>query len=132
MTAQDITLAARLDRALLTLGAWLLAILWILPLAYAVWTAFHPSAYETNFSLTAPLTLENFPKAWVQAPFARYFLNTMMLVAMTLTAQLVLSTLAGLCLCAVEISRQEHPLHAGAVAADGHAGHPSGQELRGP
>ena len=94
MTAQDATFAARLDRALMNFGAWLLALLWILPLAYAVWTAFHPSAYETNFTLTAPLTLENFPKAWAQAPFARYFLNTMMLVAMTLTAQLVLSTFA--------------------------------------
>ena len=27
-----------------TLAAWLLALLWILPLAYAVWTAFHPAA----------------------------------------------------------------------------------------
>nr|WP_321457863.1 carbohydrate ABC transporter permease [uncultured Cohaesibacter sp.] len=94
MTAQEFTLAARLDRALMTFGAWLLALLWILPLAYAVCTAFHPAAYETNFTLTAPLTLENFPKAWSQAPFARYFLNTMILVAMTLTAQLVLSTFA--------------------------------------
>ena len=25
-----------------TVAAWLLALLWILPLAYAVWTAFHP------------------------------------------------------------------------------------------
>ena len=28
-------------RLLETAGAWLLALLWILPLAYAVWTAFH-------------------------------------------------------------------------------------------
>ncbi|WP_316863474.1 carbohydrate ABC transporter permease [uncultured Cohaesibacter sp.] len=94
MTAQDYTFAARLDRWLMTLGAWLLAILWILPLLYAVWTAFHPSAYETHFTLTAPLTLANFPKAWAQAPFARYFLNTMIMVFMTLSVQLVLSTFA--------------------------------------
>jgi sn-glycerol 3-phosphate transport system permease protein len=77
-----------------TLAAWLLALLWILPLAYAVWTAFHPAAFSTRFHLLAPLTLDNFARAWQAAPFARYFLNTMALVAMVLSAQLVLVTLA--------------------------------------
>jgi len=77
-----------------TLAAWALALLWILPLAYAVWTAFHPSEYSTRFSPLAPLTLDNFSRAWAAAPFARYFLNTALLVAMILACQLVLSTLA--------------------------------------
>ena len=77
-----------------TAGAWLLAILWILPLAYAVWTAFHPAEFFTRFDLTAPLTLENFRNAWNAAPFARYFLNTTILVTMVLAAQLVICTLA--------------------------------------
>lgn len=77
-----------------TAGAWLLAILWILPLAYAVWTAFHPAEFSTRFDLTAPLTLENFRNAWNAAPFARYFLNTTILVSMVLAAQLVICTLA--------------------------------------
>ena len=77
-----------------TLAAWLLALLWLLPLAYAVWTAFHPSEYSTRFELFAPLTLNNFARAWQAAPFARYFLNTTLLVAMILAFQLVLSTLA--------------------------------------
>ena len=81
-------------RALETLGAWVLALLWILPLAYAFWTAFHPPAYSTNFALNAPLTLTNFENAWQAAPFARYFLNTVALVTMVLAAQLVLVTLA--------------------------------------
>jgi len=29
-------------------------ILWLLPLLYAVWTAFHPAAYATHFDLFAP------------------------------------------------------------------------------
>lgn len=78
-----------------TLGAWLLGLLWILPLAYAVWAAFHPPAYATRFDLLAPWTLENFSRAWHAAPFPRYFLNTFVLVTMVLAAQLVLSTLAG-------------------------------------
>jgi sn-glycerol 3-phosphate transport system permease protein len=83
------------DRAIETLGAWVLAILWILPLAYAVWTAFHPAEYSTRFDLLAPLTLENFRNAWNAAPFARYFLNTTVLVTLILAVQLVLCTLAG-------------------------------------
>ncbi|WP_313624002.1 carbohydrate ABC transporter permease [Achromobacter sp.] len=78
-----------------TLGAWALGLLWILPLAYAMWAAFHPPAYATRFDLFAPLTLDNFARAWNAAPFPRYFLNTFVLVTMVLAAQLVLSTLAG-------------------------------------
>jgi sn-glycerol 3-phosphate transport system permease protein len=77
-----------------TLAAWLLALLWILPLVYATWTAFHPPEFSTRFALDAPLTLENFRRAWAAAPFARYFLNTTLLVLMILGCQLVLSTLA--------------------------------------
>ena len=77
-----------------TVAAWLLALLWILPLVYAVWTAFHPTEFSTRFVPFAPLTLDNFSRAWAAAPFARYFLNTTLLVTMILACQLVLSTLA--------------------------------------
>ena len=43
-TTQPIARGFDLDRALNTLAAWVLALLWILPLAYAVWTAIHPSS----------------------------------------------------------------------------------------
>ncbi len=82
------------ERALNTAGAWTLGLLWFLPLAYAFWTAFHPTAYAVRFDLTAPLTLENFVNAWNAAPFARYFLNTVILVTMILIGQFVLCTLA--------------------------------------
>lgn len=77
-----------------TLAAWALGLLWVLPLLYAVWTAFHPSEYSTRFELSAPLTLDNFSRAWEAAPFARYFLNTTLLVLMILGAQLVIGTFA--------------------------------------
>ena len=82
------------DKMLNTTGAWVLALLWILPLAYAIWTAFHPALYEVRFDLTAPLTLENFTKAWEAAPFGRYFLNTVLLVPGILAGQFILCTLA--------------------------------------
>ena len=87
-----------------TVAAWLLATLWVLPLVYAVWTAFHPGEYSARFVLTAPLTLENFARAWDAAPFARYFLNTTILVSLILVCQLVLGTLA-----AYAFARYEFP-----------------------
>ncbi|MEM9473082.1 MAG: carbohydrate ABC transporter permease [Pseudomonadota bacterium] len=76
------------------IGAWVLAILWISPLLYAFWAAFHPTEYSTNFDLLAPLTLDNFREALSQAPFLRYGINTFLLVTMLLAAQLVVGTLA--------------------------------------
>jgi sn-glycerol 3-phosphate transport system permease protein len=76
------------------IAAWLLALLWLAPLVYACWSALHPAAYATSFSLSAPWTLENFSRAWNQAPFGRYYINTVMLVCLVLAGQLVLSTLA--------------------------------------
>ena len=79
-------------RTLEVIGAWLLGLIWVLPLLYAVWTAFHPSVYATHFDPLAPLTLENLEHAWEAAPFARYFLNTVILVTFILAAQFVLCT----------------------------------------
>ncbi|HVN34474.1 MAG TPA: carbohydrate ABC transporter permease [Casimicrobiaceae bacterium] len=83
-----------MPRALETIAAWLLGVLWILPLAYAVWTAFHPAEFATRFVVGAPFTLDNFARAWAAAPFARYYVNTVLLVTLVLGAQLVLVTLA--------------------------------------
>lgn len=101
MTARTITATAMpaagtrdLGRWLEVGAAWLLAVIWLLPLLYAFWSAFHPSEYATRFELFAPLTLENFEEAWSRAPFARYFLNTVLLVTSILAAQFVLCTLA--------------------------------------
>src|SRR6195952_2972642 len=89
-------------RLLETTAAWLLGLLWILPLAYAGGTAFPPAAVSTRFALGAPLTLQNFVNAWNAAPFARYFLNTTMLVTMVIAAQMVLGTLAAYALARFE------------------------------
>lgn len=82
------------DRWLTNTAAALLALLWVLPLLYAVWTAIHPAEFEARFVLTAPLTTRNFVDAWNAAPFARYFFNTFVLVTAILTGQFILCTLA--------------------------------------
>jgi len=77
-----------------TLATWVLATLWSLPLLYAFWAAFHFEGSATHFSLSAPLTLDNFKIALSQAPFFRYMLNTTIMVTMILGVQLILCTLA--------------------------------------
>lgn len=80
----------RIDRALFVAGAWALGLMWILPLAWAIWAAIHPAQFVTRFDPFAPLTFQNFIDAWNAAPFARYLLNTVLLVSMILAAQLLL------------------------------------------
>jgi len=88
--------SSRLDQRswLETTAAWVLGLLWILPLLYAMWAAFHPAAFATRFDITAPLTMDNFLAAWQAAPFPIYYVNTVLLVTIILFTQLVLCTLA--------------------------------------
>lgn len=85
----------RFERVLQTTAAWLLGILWALPLLYAVWAAFHSAGSATSFNVTAPLTFGNFRYVWNAAPFPTYFLNTFLLVTLIIVVQFTLSTLAG-------------------------------------
>lgn len=75
-----------------TVGAWLLGVMWILPLAWAIWSAIHPPSASQIFGLGSPLTLRNFTTAWGMAPFGRSMANTVILVSMVLAAQFVLCT----------------------------------------
>jgi sn-glycerol 3-phosphate transport system permease protein len=93
-TAADLMGSRGFWRVFETGAAWLLGLLWFLPLIYAVWTAFHPPEFQARFEAFAPLTLQNFAAAWDAAPFGRYFANTIALCAMILAVQLVLVTLA--------------------------------------
>ena len=88
------------------LGAWLLGFLWLMPLLFAFWAAFHPAEYTTSFDLLAPLTLEHFYTAWDRAPFARYMLNTVIITTIILVSQLVLCTLAGYVLARIPFRGQ--------------------------
>lgn len=84
----------RLTTLASTACAWLFGLIWAMPLLYAIWAAIHPSAYATHLDLFAPVTTENFTRAWSAAPFARYFLNTTLLVIGIMIAQFVICTLA--------------------------------------
>ena len=85
----------------------LVAIVWIAPLVFALWAAFHASTDAVNFNLTAPLTLANFREAWAGAPWLRYFLNSFLLVTTVLAGQFVLCTLAGFAFAQVAFRGKE-------------------------
>ncbi|MCZ4351938.1 carbohydrate ABC transporter permease [Roseovarius aestuarii] len=84
-----------------------LAILWISPLLFAFWAAFHNVSDAVNFRLAAPLTLDNFRTAWDGAPWLRYFLNTFLLVTLILIGQFTLCTLAGFAFAQVDFKGRD-------------------------
>jgi sn-glycerol 3-phosphate transport system permease protein len=88
-------------------AAWLLGLGWVAPLLYAAWASIHPAALATHFELLAPLTLDNFRKAWSYAPFARHFVNTIAMVSMVLSAQLVICTLAAYAFARLEFAGRD-------------------------
>ena len=88
------TYRKRIQTSVELIGAYILAGFWILPLLYAFWAAFHSSSDAMHFDIFSPLTLDNFREAWSQAPFARFSLNTFLLVSFILPGQLLISTLA--------------------------------------
>lgn len=80
-------------RLLNIIAAWMLAFLWIFPLIFALWAAFHSPEFVTQLSFSG-LTLDNFKLALQRAPFPQYMLNTFFLVSFILIGQFILCTLA--------------------------------------
>ncbi len=92
-------IVARIEAAM----ALLLAVIWIAPLIFAFWAAFHDVSDAIAFDLAAPWTLENFRTAWDGAPWLRYFLNSFLLVTSVLIGQFVLCTLAGFAFAQIDL-----------------------------
>lgn len=93
---------SRLAHYLESAGAVLLAVIWISPLLFAFWAAFHSTSDSVNFNLMSAWTLANFQTAWQGAPWLQYFLNTFILVSIVLVGQFVLTTLAGFAFAKIE------------------------------
>jgi len=93
----------RLSRHLEAALALVVAVVWISPLVFALWAAFHDVTDAVNFHLLAAGTLDNFREAWAGAPWLRYFLNSFLLVTSVLIGQFVLCTLAGFAFAQIEM-----------------------------
>jgi hypothetical protein len=96
---------------------------------YAVWTAFHPSEYSTPLRPLRAADAGQLRAAWAAAPFARYFLNTSMLVTMILAGQLCWARWPPMPSRASSSRGKRRAVRAGAGAADDHARRAAGGKL---
>jgi sn-glycerol 3-phosphate transport system permease protein len=88
----------RLGHWITNLSATFLAVLWSVPVIWALIASFRPgndpmSRGDIWFSTT--VTTENYVRAWSLAPFGQYYINTIIVVIMILAVQLVTIVLAG-------------------------------------
>ncbi|UOE94425.1 carbohydrate ABC transporter permease [Alkalihalobacillus sp. LMS39] len=81
-------------KKLVDASAYILALLWVIPLVWLVVTAFQPKELATTLTPQFVFTFENFKDAWNAAPFVQYYINTFIIVFGILTVQLVTATLA--------------------------------------
>ena len=85
-----------LKRAALHAFLIAMAILWLLPLAFAVYTSLRPRE-ETDaagyLSLPTTINLDNYVDAWNQAELVRYFLNSLIIVVPAVLLVLFLASM---------------------------------------
>ena len=93
---------SKLSHSIESAGAILPAIIWIAPLLFAFWAAFHSTSDAVNFNLWSVWTLDNFRTARDGAPWLRYFMNTFLLVTIVLIGQFFFTTLAGFAFAKLE------------------------------
>ena len=87
------------------IGSWitnllatLLALLWSVPVIWAIIASFRPASDPMSRGdvwFSTQLTIENYTRAWSLAPFGQYYINTVVVVLMILAVQLITIVLAG-------------------------------------
>lgn len=91
----------RFGQWILNLLAAGLALLWSVPVLWALVASFRPAAEAMSRGdvwFGSRLTFENYLRAWSLAPFGQYYINTIVIVLMILGVQLVTIVLAGFAL----------------------------------
>jgi len=88
----------RLGSWLVTGGTAVLAILWTIPIAWALVVSFRPATEPLKIGdvwFGSGLTLANYFRAWSLAPFGQYYINTIIIVLLILVVQIVTIVLGG-------------------------------------
>jgi multiple sugar transport system permease protein len=88
----------RFNRRRAGLHAFLIfiSLVWLFPLAWAIYTSLRPIGETTQygyFSLPHTLNLDNYVNAWNQSDIPRYFLNTVIIVIPAVIAVLFLASM---------------------------------------
>lgn len=79
------------------IGNWmmlLMAAVWLVPLVWMSVTAFRPRKAALSGFWSLDFTLGNFSTVWSAAPFAVYYLNTLLIVVCVFAVQMLSSTMA--------------------------------------
>ena len=84
-----------------SLLAALFALLWSVPIVWAIIASFRPANEAMSVGdvwFGSHLTFENYLRAWSMAPFGQYYINTIVIVLTILAVQMVTIVLAGFAL----------------------------------
>lgn len=87
-----------IGKRLLMLVALAFALLWSMPLIWALIASLRPIGEQFTRGQVwfhGGISLANYQRAFSLAPFGRYFFNTLLMVALILSIQLITSSLAG-------------------------------------
>ncbi len=91
-------LMKKLGNWTINLLATFLALLWSVPVIWALIASFRPASdamSRGDIWFSTSVTLENYLHAWSLAPFRQYYINTIIVVLTILSVQLVTIVLAG-------------------------------------
>lgn len=95
---RDQNIFLRIGSWLVTGGTAFLAILWTIPIVWALVASFRPTTEPMKLGdvwFGSSLTLGNYIRAWSLAPFGQYYVNTIIIVLTILAVQLVTIILGG-------------------------------------
>ena len=82
----------------MNLLTFVIAAIWAVPVIWALVASFRPASEPMsrgNVWFGTHLTFENYERAWSLAPFGQYYINTIVVVLLVLSIQLITITLAG-------------------------------------
>ncbi|MCP1307264.1 carbohydrate ABC transporter permease [Paenibacillus tyrfis] len=85
---------------------YMLALVWLVPLVWVTSTAFRPKQLALQPGLSLEFTLDNFARVWAAAPFAQYYVNTLLIVVCVFAVQMVTATMAAFAFARVRFRGQ--------------------------
>ncbi|KZE74257.1 carbohydrate ABC transporter permease [Paenibacillus elgii] len=85
---------------------YMLALVWLVPLVWVISTAFRPKQLALQPGLSLEFTLDNFARVWAAAPFAQYYVNTLLIVVCVFAVQMITATMAAFAFARVRFRGQ--------------------------
>jgi sn-glycerol 3-phosphate transport system permease protein len=98
MGNQSKTILDRVGNWLINIITFAIAAFWAVPVIWALVASFRPASEPMSRGdvwFGSSLTFENYERAWSLAPFGQYYINTIVVVLLVLSIQLITITLAG-------------------------------------